>query len=304
MILSVSRRTDIPCCYPQWFMERLRAGFALTRNPVNPSQISKVSLSPGVVDCIVFWTKDPGPLMPYLDELDSMGYRYYFQFTLTPYGRDLEPGLRERLERIKTFLALSNRLGAHRVLWRYDPILLDENHTAAWHQAQFATLCHTLKGAAGRVTISFLDLYPRLRRAGFRVITEAEAFPLATALAAAAAEHGLSICSCAEPWDLTPCGISPGACIDYELIRRLCGCELDLPPDKNQRPACLCRESVDIGSYDTCTNGCAYCYADHGRTARPVYDPHSPLLCGELLPAETVRERECRSLLNPQLKLY
>ena len=302
MILSVSRRTDIPCCYPEWLLERLRAGFALVRDPIG-GRPGRVPLGTDGVDCIVFWTKDPAPLLPYLDEVDRMGYRYYFQFTITPYGRELEPCLRDLEDRVRTFLALSRRLGPGRVVWRYDPILLDERHTAAWHREQFTALCGALSGATDTVTISFLDLYPRLRRAGFRAVTEREARALAAELSPIAVEHGLDIRSCAEPWALSPQGVPPGACIDGERIRQLCGCGLALSRDRGQRPACLCRESVDIGAYDTCTNGCAYCYADHGRGRKPCA-PHSPLLCGALLPGETVRDRRCTSSLDPQLTLY
>ena len=123
MILSISRRTDIPRWYSEWLLRRLRAGEVLVRNPYRPGQLRRVPLSPAVVDAIVFWTKDPAPLLPWLDELDGMGYRYLFQFTLTPYGPEIEPGLRDKRAIVETFQALGRRLGRGRVLWRYDPIL-------------------------------------------------------------------------------------------------------------------------------------------------------------------------------------
>lgn len=111
MILSVSRRTDIPRWYSEWFLRRLRAGEVLVRNPYRPGQLRRVPLSPAVVDAIVFWTKAPAPLLPWLDELDGMGYRYLFQFTLTPYGPEIEPGLRDKRAIVETFQVLGCRLG-------------------------------------------------------------------------------------------------------------------------------------------------------------------------------------------------
>ncbi|NLF95559.1 MAG: DUF1848 domain-containing protein, partial [Candidatus Riflebacteria bacterium] len=118
MIVSVSRRTDIPAFYHEWFYNRLAAGFALTRNPMNPAQIRRVELTPEEVDCFVFWSKNPQSFMQNLSRLNA--YKYYFQFTLTPYDRDLEPGLPDKRELIATFRALSTEIGAEKVVWRYD----------------------------------------------------------------------------------------------------------------------------------------------------------------------------------------
>ena len=112
MIVSASRRTDIPCFYAEWMMNRFRAGYALARNPMNHAQLARVPLTPDVVDCVVFWTKDAANLLPRLGELDERGYAYYFQFTLTPYDRALEPNLRGKAEIAATFRALSKRIGS------------------------------------------------------------------------------------------------------------------------------------------------------------------------------------------------
>src|SRR5665647_2342080 len=116
MILSASRRTDIPAYYSEWFMNRLQSGYVLTRNPMNHAQISKITLSPDVVDCTVFWTKDPVNMLGKLPLLDKMGYKYYFQFTLTPYGKDIERSLRDKSLIIETFIHLSKIIGKDRVL--------------------------------------------------------------------------------------------------------------------------------------------------------------------------------------------
>lgn len=303
MILSASRRTDLPRWYSDWLLARLRAGYALTRNPVVPSQISRVPLTPDVVDCIVFWTKDPLPLLPKLSELDRMGYRYYFQFTLTPYGRDIEPGLRDKPAIEDTFLELSRALGRERVLWRYDPILLNDTYTEAWHQAEFARMCGKLSPFTESVTISFLDLYAKLKSPLLRAPAPDEIARLSRSCAETAGRYGLTIQACAEPGDLTSYGVKPAACIDRDLIQRLCGHKMDLKPDKGQRPGCGCCESVDIGAYDTCKSGCVYCYACYGRPLA-AHDPSSGLLTGQVREGEAVRERPCRSNILTQESLW
>ena len=164
MILSVSRRTDIPCRHSEWFMNRIRAGYAVVRNPMNPGQLGRIALTPDVVDCIVFWSKDPAPLMPYLKELDAMGYRYYFQFTLTPYGKNLEPGLRDKKEIEDCFRELARRVGSERIIWRYDPVVVNEVLDLNYHKKEFERLCRELQGCMRIITISFVDMYTKLGR--------------------------------------------------------------------------------------------------------------------------------------------
>ena len=161
MIISVSRRTDIPSYYSEWFFNRLKDGYAYVRNPMNPHQISEVSLSPDVVDGIVFWTKNPTPMLNRLDELQD--YTYYFQFTLTPYGVDIEKNIPSKNKIvIPTFQKLSTLIGKDRVIWRYDPILLNDKYTLQYHMKYFRVLCDKLAGYTEKCTISFLDLYKNI----------------------------------------------------------------------------------------------------------------------------------------------
>ena len=106
MILQVSGRTDICALYPKWFVNRLKAGYVLVRNPYNSQQVSYVEINQDVVDCIAFCTKDPKAIMPYLEEIEQMGYHYFFMVTITPHDKDIEPNVRLKLEIIKTFIEL------------------------------------------------------------------------------------------------------------------------------------------------------------------------------------------------------
>ena len=158
MILSVSRRTDIPNYYPEWFFNRIRDGRAYVRNPMNPRQVSDVPLAPEVVDCIVFWTKNPARMIERLDELSA--YNYYFQFTLTGYGRDMERGVPHKKEKmIPLFRELSQKIGKERVIWRYDPIIVNDRYTAKYHIRAFGQIAEALDGFTEKVVISFVDIY-------------------------------------------------------------------------------------------------------------------------------------------------
>jgi len=265
MITSASRRTDIPAFHGEWLLSRLAAGETQVRNPMNRAQIRQVSLKPEDVDCIVFWTKDPRPLMPLLPRIDRMGHSYYFQFTLTPYGRELEPGLLEKEGLPEAFSALSKALGPERVLWRYDPIVLNETWTVKRHLLAFSRMCERLEGLTEQCTVSFVDYYPRRKRAFesglLREPTAEETAALSLGLAETAGKHGLRIRACCESRSLALYGIEPASCIERELIERICGRKVPAKPDRNQRPGCGCVSSVDIGTYNTCGHGCVYCYA-------------------------------------------
>ena len=271
MIISASRRTDIPSFYSDWFMNRLRAGYVLTKNPMNPSQISRIALTTSNIDCIVFWTKDPAPMLDQLSTIDEMGFPYYFQFTLTPYGRELETNLCEREERISTFIKLSKRIGSHRVIWRYDPIILNKTLTMDVHLQAFRELSSQLCGYTDLCIISFVDIYQKLSKKVKEELggsnSEEELRQLAVALHKISAEHKIELKACCEPIDLTTEGIGRSSCIDGYLIERITGKQIKKKTDKNQRSGCGCIQSVDIGVYNTCHHGCTYCYANHSEAS-------------------------------------
>ena len=308
MILSASRRTDIPNYYADWFMGRIREGYCCVRNPMNPRQVSRIDLAPQAVDCIVFWTKNPAGLLPRLKELRD--YTYYFQFTLTGYGRDIEPNLPDKREKlIPAFRELSEKIGKERVIWRYDPIFVNEKYTVSYHLKAFEEIADRLAGYTEQVVISFVDLYAKIRKNAaahsIRDTGEGDMLRLAGEMARIAAGRRLRIESCAEQTDLETLGIRHGSCIDRERIERLTGCRLAGEKDKNQRKECGCLESVDVGAYDTCLNGCRYCYANSSdkkaaeNARRCRWD--APLLCGEICPEDRVTDRAVKSLKDHQI---
>lgn len=326
MIISASRRTDLPGYYSEWFMNRLKEGYVLTRNPMNHAQVSKLLLTPDTIDCIVFWTKDPANMMDKLDQLNNYGYQYYFQFTLTPYGllpygvnpkgffpygftpkgllpyeiaphgKDIERNLRDKQDIISTFKQLSNFLGKDKVLWRYDPIILNDEFSMEYHQNMFAILCKELESYTKICTISFVDDYSKLskgvREQVIKEITEEQMHSLASTFATIAHEHHIEVRACSEAIDLSMDGIKPAACIDKDIIERICGHSMLVKKDKNQRLSCGCIQSVDIGMYNTCKNGCVYCYANHSDTSINnnylKHDPNSNILIGSVENSEKI----------------
>lgn len=311
MILSASRRTDLPNYYPDWFYERIKEGSLCVRNPFRPHQVSKIDLSPEIVDCIVFWTKNPENMLPRLNELDA--YKYYFQFTLTGYGRDIEPGIpHKRKHMLSVFRTLSNKIGPDRVIWRYDPILSNETYTLSYHQKAFREIARSLQGYTHKVTISFVDHYAKtkhnMEQLKTRPFSREMILHLASYMAETAAACGMEIVSCAEQIDLQEAGIKHGSCIDKKLLEQITGFQLTGSKDKNQRKECGCLESIDVGTYDTCPSGCRYCYASSGdrrpRSSWRSYDVHSPLLCSTITEHDQITEKTLRSLKIEQLSLF
>ena len=311
MILSVSRRTDIPNYYSEWFYHRIKERYLYVRNPMNIHQISKVDISPEVVDCIVFWTKNPEPMMERLGELAA--YQYYFQFTLTGYGKDVEPNVPHKKEKmIPVFKALSDRIGRKKVVWRYDPILFTNTYTPEYHLRAFEQIAMALKGYTEKCVISFADVYAKNKRnmelVGAYDLDAADLFKFAKRIGEIAQKCDMEIVSCAERIDLSPCGIGHNCCIDKALIENIIGSKLKVQKDKNQRQECGCMESVEIGTYNTCKNGCKYCYANYSAESVAKncrnYNPLSPILCGTISEDDKVNERKVKSLKDGQISLF
>ena len=296
MIISASRRTDIPAFYTEWFLNRVREGCLFVRNPFNANQLTRVDLSPSNVEAIVFWTKNPAPILAHLNELDDRGYRYYFQFTLTAYPRSIEPFVPDEEKLLGTFRDLSARIGPERVVWRFDPVLISDITPEKVILGTFARLAGRLRGNTERVVVSFCRFYrtvkARLDRAGketgvrFHDVSadSGRIRAIAKEMAVIAQSSSMEITSCAEKLDLAEFNIGRGKCIDDGLIKRIFG--ITVPPTKDpyQREECRCVKSQDIGQYDTCVHGCLYCYANPSkeRAQRDMarHDPRSPYLIG------------------------
>lgn len=272
MIISASRRTDIPAFYAKWFEKRIKDGYVLVQNPFNLHQASKISLRREDVDLFVFWTKNPIPFMSKLIMLDDLGYKYYFQFTLNSYAKDIEQNVLSKSEKlIDAFIALSEQIGKEKVIWRYDPILINDKYTFDYHYKYFDMLCSKLHSYTNLCVISFIDLYDKTKRniKGLNILSFEEntsyVYDIASNISNIANTYNLKVKSCSEKYDLQKYGIEHNSCIDKLLVEKIIGYSLDIKKDKNQRAECGCVQSIDIGVYNTCNHGCTYCYANYSK---------------------------------------
>jgi hypothetical protein len=268
---------------------------------MNIHQISKIKLDPNIVDCIVFWTKNPKPMLDKLRFIKE--YAYYFQFTLNPYDKDIEAGIPCKNEIIETFRQLSDIIGPQRIIWRYDPILLNKKYTISYHIDKFHEFAGKLNRYTERVTFSFIDFYKKITKniksSGIEEITNDEKYIIADNFSRIVKEKNLLIDTCAEDIDLSKYNITRARCIDNRLIEKITGCNFIAEKDKNQRFECGCAGSIDIGEYNSCSNACVYCYANYSQSISvnnfKKHNQFSPLLIGEINEGDTINERKVSS---------
>lgn len=310
MILFASGRTDVIAFYTPWLMNRLRAGFVDVRNPYHSQQVTRYKLTPDVVDALVFCTKNPAPVLPYLDELRSFGIGTYFFVTITPYGKDIEPNVPEKQTVLRSFCALSERVGAEHICWRYDPIFVNADYPVSAHIRYFRQMAETLRSATSRCIISFIDLYEKTKKnfPGVQEVSLADQQFLAQALSRVAHDVGMSIETCAEKADLSAFGVEAGACLSRAAITTAAGYKLvDAIPKQTLRQHCACLPAHDIAAYNACPHLCAYCYANYDASlvqknyAR--HDPHSSFLLGGALPDDELHIAKQTSFRDSQMVL-
>ena len=285
-LVSASRRTDIPAFYSDWFMERIRRGSASWMNPYSGA-VATVSLQPSETAAIVFWTRNFAPMLKHLPELAARGHRFLVHFTLTALPRRYETHVPSPRAAIGQMRALAARIGPERVCWRYDPILVTEACDGRFHLDNFRRLAASLEGATRRCTVSFAQIYGKLRRNFQRqgvplpAVEPGERRELAGELAAIAGARGMTLAACCND-DLVGGRVQKARCIDREAIRTIWP---DLRLDAAAAPTreqCGCSRSFDIGAYDSCPHGCLYCYATKDRETaaarRRRHDPAASML--------------------------
>lgn len=298
MIISVSRRTDIPAFYSKWFINRIRAGYCIVPNPFNRNQLSRISLTPENVEVIVFWTRNPKPLLSYLPELEQRGYQYYFQFTVMNNPNFIDTNKLSLSSAISTFQKLADSIGYQKVIWRYDPIIFSNSKELDidFHLAQYKYIATQLSGYTQRCVISFIDRYQKNNQRLKKIeknqdinFLNFEQIPdvfrkFISAIVSIANTYNMEVYTCSESIDLELHGINHGKCIDDDYINQIFNIEVSHQKDSAQREACGCVKSKDIGMYDTCLFGCQYCYAttnfDKASENHRQHNPESPSLIG------------------------
>jgi len=282
MIVSASYRTDIPAFYADWFRARLAAGWCRVANPYGgPAATVRLDTADG----FVFWTRNAAPFMAALDDVAARAIPFVVQFTITGYPRAIDAATVHADRAVAQVRALAGRFGPRAVVWRYDPIVATALTPPAWHVANFARLAAALAGATDEAVVSFAQLYRKTRRnlgtaaarGGFAVDDPPAPAKrdLLSALVPITADHGMALTVCTQP-DLVVPGAAPARCIDAERLSAVAG-RVVVARRKGNRAGCACYESRDIGAYDTCPHGCAYCYAVHSRDkAQAALRAHDP----------------------------
>lgn len=304
MIINTGQRTDIPAFYSEWFANRLKKGFVCVRNPYNPNQVSRYRLDPSVVDVIGFCTKNPAPMFPYMGLLKNYG-QYWF-VTITPYGRDIEPNVPDKHKLLEDFQKLSKTVGIKSVGWRYDPIFISEKYTSDYHLHAFEQIVSMLDGYTKTVVISFIDLYPKVRKnfPEAQEVTKEMRLLLGRRMIEIAAAHGMTVKPCAEGDELAVFGADCGGCMRISDYEKAIGRQLNAPKRKGARAECACYLSCDIGAYNTCRHLCRYCYAN--AEAEKVlansrrHDPASPFLIGNYMEGDEIHDVPQQSWINEQ----
>lgn len=309
MILNTGCRTDIPAYYSNWFYNRVKEGYVLTRNPYRPEQVLKYRLDPSVVDVLCFCTKNPQPMLLRLSELSR--FRQFWFVTLTPYGKEIEPNVPNKKAVLESIRQLSTVVGAKAAGWRYDPVFITEKYSVAYHLQAFEKIAAALQNNVNSCVVSFLELYEKTRRnfPAARAVTEQEQRYLIEWFAKIGAKYGIPIRTCCENAALAQYGVDVSGCMTKEVLEAATGCRLAVPKrKKSPRTQCNCLLGADIGMYNTCPHGCVYCYANYDRKTVEQnvkqHDPDSPFLIGGFREGDKIVEVRQESYIDRQLTLF
>ena len=300
-------RTDIPAFYSRWFLNRIKEGYVLVRNPYNPSAVTKYKIDPGVVDLIAFCTKNPAPMLPFMDILKPYG-QYWF-VTITPYGKEIEPNVPDKAKVIEDFKTLSEIVGVDSMGWRYDPIFITEKYSLDFHLKAFEKMAKELSGYTHTCVISFIDLYKKVVNnfPQAKEVSKAERIKIGKTFAEIGKKYGITIKACAEGDELKSYGVDCDGCLTKSTYETALNTKLNMPKRKGQRGACACFLGNDIGAYDTCKHLCKYCYANTNPKAvlynSKLHNPNSPFLIGSHQPGDKIHEARQESWIDDQLIL-
>ena len=297
MIINTGQRTDIPAFYADWFANRLKEGFVLVRNPYNPGSVTRYRLTPDVVDCIGFCTKNPEPILKYME-------------TITPYGKEIEPHVPNKLKVMESFKRLAEIVGSDCIGWRYDPVFISEAYPAERHLRAFEYMAREFSGYTQTAVISFIDLYEKTKRnfPEAKPVTAEDRLAIGKAFVETGKKYGMTIRPCAEGNELAQFGADCSGCMTLSMYEKAIGHRLKAPKQTSARKECACCLGGDIGAYNTCGHLCRYCYANYDAdTVRKNilrHDPRSPLLTGNLLPGDVIHEAKQESWIDPQMTMF
>ena len=284
MILNVSGRTDIVAFYSKWFIKRYQEGYVDVRNPFYPKLVSRIYFKD--VDLIVFCTKNPKPIIPFLKYIKQP---IIFHVTITPYKKDIEPYVPSKKEVINLVKEISKIIPKEYLYIRYDPVFLSNKYNLDYHIKAFDRLCTLLDGYVSKIIISFLDNYKNvqnnLRYLQVKNFSDEDYKKLGLNFSRIAKEHHIIVQTCGEKKDLVEYGFIKDECLSRSLAYKLTGKNFPRWQARNNKN-CNCANMVDIGSYNSCLHLCKYCYANYDESSIKAnvlqHDVNSSLLIGNL----------------------
>lgn len=307
MIINISGRTDIVNYYSEWLFKRFEEGYVLSRNSLFPNSVRRYELSPDKVDCLIFGSKNYTPVLERIHEITER-FNTYFDYTITAYGKDIEPGVPDIDASINTLLALSDIVGAQRVAWRYDPILLTEHYTVERHLETFESMAKQLTGHIDRCIFSFVEMYKKheTNLPELIPVTADDMNMIAKGIGEIAAKYGIVLQTCGPEENYARYGIETSGCVTLDILGRANNLEFRDLKHKGFRKGCHCIESRDIGALNSCLSGCKYCYANKNaqipRENYALHDPESPLLIGNLKEADRLEPGSQKTFLKQDTK--
>lgn len=304
MMINTGGRTDTVQYYTDWLMKRFEEGYVLSRNPLFPNKVTRYELTPEMVDCVVFCSKNYAPILPHIDKIADR-FPIYCHYTITAYGKDIEPGVPSIEQSIDTLLELSRTIGKEKIAWRYDPVLLTTEYTIERHLETFEQMASRLSGHVDRCIFSFVEMYKKLEYNMSEIIpfTTADMERLAEGLGGIAKRYDLTIQTCGTNGDYSRYGIKASGCMTLDILGTANQLAFRNLKHKGMRQGCHCIESRDIGAYDTCLNGCKYCYAnknpDIAVQNHKLHDKNSPLLLGSVKHTDIIQQGAQKSFFLP-----
>ena len=311
MIINTGSRTDTVQYYSEWLLKRFKEGFVYSRNPLFLNKVTKYELNPEVVDCVIFCSKNYEPILERLHEITDR-FNTYFYYTITAYGKDIEPNVPSIEDSIETLIKLSEIVGAKRIAWRYDPILLTEKYTKNRHYETFDYMSEKLSPYIDRCIFSFVEMYKKLKTNMPEIIllTPEDKDEIAKNIGLIAKKNKILLQTCATLENYEKYNIIQSGCITAEILGKANDVSFSNIKHSGNRKGCRCMENRNIGDYDTCPNGCKYCYANQNpQIAKKNYEKHnadSPLILGGLNPTDEISQSSQRSFLikYEQQKLF
>lgn len=302
MIINTGGRTDTVNYYSDWLLKRFEEGYVYARNPLFPNHITCYNLEPSLVDCVIFCSKNYSPILADIQRISDR-FHVFCHYTITPYDKDIEPSVPSIEDSIKILTKLSQKIGREKVAWRYDPVLLTDKYTIAHHLQIFDYMASQISPYVNFCIFSFVEMHKHIRTSmpDLLPIKEIDKEILLQGIGKIAQKYKLRIQTCGTKENYQQYGIEVSGCMTTTNLSNALGCQFKNMAHKGTRIGCSCMPTRDIGAYNTCLNGCKYCYANK-RTEITYknykeHDPNSPLLVGYVQPTDILKHSVQKSFI-------